>query len=290
MVQATLYSDPSCPWAYSESPALRVIEWRYGSQIEWRLVLVGLSESVEPYRARGFTPVRRATRLRHYRRYGMPLAPQPKARLVFSGRACRAVVATRLLAPGAEWEAFRALQLAHFNSPILIDDDDDLREVLSAVPGLDAAAVVASLDDPAVSVAYQRDKEETRRAAGSPAELQGKTAAQDGPVRFTAPSLVLSRDAVELVAGGFQPVEAYDVLVANLSPRLSRRPPPETPLPLLEWFEGGLTSQEVAALLASGNDAPDRDAAERALLELVEAGEVGREPLGDDAIWRAAVK
>ena len=24
MIDATLYSDPACPWAYSESPALRV--------------------------------------------------------------------------------------------------------------------------------------------------------------------------------------------------------------------------------------------------------------------------
>src|ERR1035437_5711236 len=31
LVSATLYSDPACPWAYSEVPALRVLEWRYGS-------------------------------------------------------------------------------------------------------------------------------------------------------------------------------------------------------------------------------------------------------------------
>ena len=61
------------------------------------------------------------------------------------------------------------------------------------------------------------------------------------------------------MAGGFQPVEAYDVLVANLDPdarRDGRRP--RTPAPLLEYFPGGLTTQEVAALLTHGNDAPDR--------------------------------
>ena len=30
MINATIYNDPACPWAYSENPALRVIEWRYG--------------------------------------------------------------------------------------------------------------------------------------------------------------------------------------------------------------------------------------------------------------------
>ena len=32
-MQATLYSDPACPWAYSAIPALRVLEWRYDPAI-----------------------------------------------------------------------------------------------------------------------------------------------------------------------------------------------------------------------------------------------------------------
>jgi hypothetical protein len=91
-----------------------------------------------------------------------------------------------------------------------------------------------------------------------------------------------------LVAGGFQPVEAYDVLIVNLDPRLERQPPPETPQPLLERFPDGLTTQEVAALLTAGNDAPDRRGAEAALIELVGAGRALREPLGDDALWKPA--
>ena len=90
-----------------------------------------------------------------------------------------------------------------------------------------------------------------------------------------------------LVAGGFQPVEAYDVLIANLDPAIARRLPPETPAPLLQRFDEGLTTQEVAALLARGNDAPDRAAAEAALIALVADGHAVREPLGDDALWRS---
>jgi hypothetical protein len=40
--------------------------------------------------------------------------------------------------------------------------------------------------------------------------------------------------------------------------------------------------------MTDGNDAPDRAAAEAALLELVGAGSATRQPLGDDAIWRPA--
>jgi hypothetical protein len=76
--------------------------------------------------------------------------------------------------------------------------------------------------------------------------------------------------------------------LANIDPTLRREPPPETPEPLLERFEDGLTTQEVAALLTQGNDKPDRAGAEAALLELVATGRAVREPLGDDALWKAA--
>jgi len=77
------------------------------------------------------------------------------------------------------------------------------------------------------------------------------------------------------------------VLVANLDPALSREPVPPSSQPLLQHFGGGLTTQEVAALMTEGNDLPDRPAAEVALLELVASGDAIRRPLGDDALWRA---
>lgn len=289
MISATLYSDAACPWAYSASPALRVIEWRYRDQLRWRLVVIGLTEDASRYAARGYTPLRGALGQLSFRnRYGMPFAAAPKARLSGTARACRLVVAARIDQPGSEWRVYRALQLANFTTPLLLDDDEQLATALGAVEGIDAAALIHRIDDPDVVTAYRQDREDARSAAGSAAELQGKTATTDGPVRFTAPSVVLEQGGTKLVAGGFQPVEAYDVLVANLDPTLHREPPPETPEPLLEYFPGGLTTQEVAALLAPNNQAPDRAGAEAALLELVAAGRAVRLPLGDDALWREA--
>ena len=77
MISATLYSDPACPWAYSESPALRVIEWRYGDQLDWRLVLVGLTEEASQYERRGYTPIRGAL--------GQATLPQPLRDAVLAG-------------------------------------------------------------------------------------------------------------------------------------------------------------------------------------------------------------
>jgi predicted DsbA family dithiol-disulfide isomerase len=289
MIDATLYSDPACPWAYSENPALRVIEWRYGGQLKWRLVLVGLTEDASQYEQRGYTPLRGALgQLRFRRRYGMPFAPAPKPRLSATSRACRAVVAARITDPGSEWRVFRALQLANFTSPLVLDDNAQLADVLRTVPGIDGPEIVARIDAEDVVEAYDRDRREARSAQGSAAELQGKTATTDGPVRFTAPSVSFEVGGRLLVAGGFQPVEAYDVLIANLDPTLDRQPPPKTPEPLLERFRDGLTTQEVAALLAQGNDPLDRASAEVALIELVGAGRAVRHALGDDALWKRA--
>jgi 2-hydroxychromene-2-carboxylate isomerase len=265
-----------------------VIEWRYGSQIDWRLVLVGLSEDTARYEKMGFTPLRGSASGASFRdRYGMPFAPGVKTGRSASTRACRAVIAARREFPGSEWHVFRALQLGNFNTPLLFDDDDHMVQAISCVPGVDAERIVSLIDDPEVLAEYEADKAETRTAAGSPTDLQGKAGNSDGAVRYTAPSLVLTRvsDGLKLEAGGFQPVEAYDVIVANLDPGLERRQPPEDAAELLEFFEFGLSTQEVAALLARGNDRPDRAAAELALLALLHDGRAERHAFGDDALW-----
>jgi hypothetical protein len=267
-----------------------VIEWRYGDQLDWRLVLVGLSEDISRYAEHGFTPLRMASSGLLFReRYGMPFAPNPKPRLSASSRACRAVIAARQQWPGSEWRVFRAQQLANFNTPLLFDDDEQMRQVVGAVPGIDADQVVALIDAPDVLAAYEQDKAQTRTAAGSPTELQGKAGNSDGAVRYTAPSLVFeTADGRRLEAGGFQPVEAYDVVIANLDPTLERKAPPEDPGELLQYFDFGLTTQEVAALMTHGNDRPDRPLAEAALLALVYEGRAERHALGGDAVWMAA--
>jgi protein-disulfide isomerase-like protein with CxxC motif len=285
---ATLYTDPACPWGYSAIPALRVLEWRYGSQIDWRLAMIGLTESAEQYLSRGFTPLLAAKIQPAFRRYGMPFATEPKARATATARACRAVVAARLTEPGSEWAALRALQIAGFTTSLILEDDVPVSAVVSSATGIPAATILGMLDGPDVGEAYERDRAESRSAAGTPVELQGKTATtDDGQVRYTAPSVIFERGDARLYAGGMQPVEAYDVVIANLDPTLERRPAPDDAGDLFDAFPEGLTTQEVAAMLAKSNDAPDRDAAEQRLLDLIGDGRIVRVGLGDGAIWAA---
>lgn len=284
-LEVSYFSDPGCPWAYSVNPALAVLNWRYREQLEWRLVTIGLTERAEQYVERGYTPSRSAQGYMWFRRYGMPFTTEPRPRMVGTARACRTIVAARLDHPGRELDVFRALQFAWFTTTLVLDESDQIAAALVAVPDLDVDALIARIDDPDVTAAYEEDRAEARTALGSATALQGKAAATDGPVRYTAPSLIFTSGGKQLEAGGFQTIEAYDVLVANLDPALARAEPPDDPLAVLERFSGGLTTQEVAAVMARGNLEPDRGAAESALIELVASGVAIRTPLSNDALW-----
>src|SRR3954447_21256784 len=70
-VSVTHFSDPGCPWAWSASPAIAALRWRYGDQLEWRHVMIGLTESGPPVRgarvhaAQGRPRLRALPALRH---------------------------------------------------------------------------------------------------------------------------------------------------------------------------------------------------------------------------------
>src|SRR3954468_2007712 len=266
-VSVTHFSDPGCPWAWSASPALAALQWRYGDQLDWRLVLIGLPERGEQYVQRGYTRIKGALGYVRFRRFGMPFGPHVKEHVAGTSRGCRAVVAARLQAPERERAVFRALQFMQFTTPGMLDVDADLREALRDVPAVDADAIVAALDSPEVLEAYEADRAEARTAEGTPAHAQDKTAQSDGPVRYTAPSLILRAGDRELMAGGFQSLQVYDALLANLDPALERRPAPDDVAEVLAAFPDGLTTAEVAEVYATGAASEtDRDATEERLL------------------------
>jgi len=290
-ITAIHFTDPACPWAYSARPAHARLRWRFGDRVEWRLVLIGLSENAAAYEARGYTPERLLAGQHVFaERFGMPYSFELKPRMAGTSRACRAIVAARELDPALGDSALRALQLLHFTTPRLLDEDEDLRAALSGVPGLDADAVVGRIDDPELVAVYEADRALARSAEGSPTHAQGRFSTSDGPVRYTAPSVIFEHeDGGRLEVGGFQPFEAYDTALANLDVTLERRPAPDDVLDALFEFPDGLTTAELAAVMRPSDlvDA-NPDAAAEELAELAEAGAVLREPAGVDAIWRAA--
>jgi protein-disulfide isomerase-like protein with CxxC motif len=289
MIEVTHFTDPGCPWAYSAAPAHTTLRWRYGDGLRWTLVMIGLTEDAGQYAARGYTPTRSALGYRRFRRFGMPFQITPKAKLSATSPGCRAVVATRLSEPELADAALRALQLAQFTTTGTLEDTETLRTALAGVDGLDADAMVDRIEDPEVVAAYEADRARARTAAGSPTEAQGRAANTDGEVRYTAPSLIFEgADGRRLEAGGFQPIEAYDVVVANLDPGLARRPPADDPIAVLSAFGYPLTTAEVAAAMTEHLAEPDLSATEAALIAATGDGHVERRPVGDGSVWRLA--
>jgi 2-hydroxychromene-2-carboxylate isomerase len=289
-VTVTHFTDPGCPWAWSASPAIAALQWRFGDQLEWRHVMIGLTEHGQQYVDRGYTPVRSARGYARFRRFGMPFATAPKDHAAGTSRACRTVVAARLHAPEREYAVFRALQFMQFCSTGTLDTDADLIEALRDVPGVDGAALVGAIEDADVLEAYEADRAAARSAKGTPTHAQGKTASTDGPVRYTAPSLVFTaEDGRSLEAGGYQNLQVYDAMLANLELALERRKAPLDIGEVVAAFPDGLVTAEVAEIYASGPaQETDRAAIEDRLIELAGEGRATRVALGDDALWLPA--
>ena len=289
-VAVTHFTDPGCPWAYSARPALRTLEWRFGDQLEWELVVIGLTEDAKQYEDRGYTPERMVSSWPVYHeRFGMPFGYQVKAGVSATSRACRAVMLANEQSHELGEAALSALQLMHFTTIEMLQDPAAIAAALSEVDGLDGDEIAARLDDADVLERYEAQRSRARQAAGGATEAQGKSADSDGPVRYTAPSLIFTApDGSSLEAGGFQTIEAYDVILANLDPTLERRPRPESAAEVLGYFAKPLTTAEIAAVMAEPMMEPNTGAVLAELQDLTADGKLLRDPLGDDALWHAA--
>ena len=286
-VTVTHVTDPLCPWAYSFEPAMRALESRYGDQLELRTVVIGLVSDVEKLIERGYSPERGALTALRFRRLGMPFTPNVRKRMIASAPACRLVKAVGLQGEEFAEATLRALRLALFNTTLLLDELDALEALCSTIDGLDIARAISDLQSSSVEEAYEADRNEARTPSEIAVSLR-RTANSDGRERYTAPSLVLTiADGSRSIVPGFQPFEAIDVAIMNLEPNLRRLPVPELE-ELLALYPGGLTSQEIARVLADTTTAPDRMAAETALTHLLATGRARRTPIGDDALWTSA--
>ena len=91
--------------------------------------------------------------------------------------------------------------------------------------------------------------------------------------RYTAPSYEFSFGGRTFSLPGFNPVEAYEAVIANLDPTLARRPVPENVTELLRWFDEPLATAEVEAIMGR----PSRTQLGRAATPI---------PAGADCYWR----
>ncbi len=243
------FTDPGCPWAYSAEPFRRRLEWLYGDMIEWRVCVVGLSESPEDYDRSGFDPPRQAKAFTSIAEsHGMPIDTRERPRMAATVPACRAVVAARRHAPDRMRAVLRRLRVRHFSGQLL-DEPDTLRDAARDA-GLDPADLDAWMGEPETEAELREDMDFARQPMPAAEILDHKLANWSGGRRYTCPSYEITRlsDGVRIAVPGFQPFPVYDVVTANLVPRVDRRDAPESVEEVLHWASTPLATKEVAVV------------------------------------------
>ena len=275
----TEFTDPACPFAWSAEPARRRLQWLYGEELEWKLRMVGLSSSPEEYTDKGFTPERLSASLRSLsERHHMPMDTSVRPRMSATVPACRAVVATRLNEPELERGLLRRLRVRHFAGELL-DEQSTLEEAAEDV-GIEPAALSKWMSDPATESALEEDLRLARHPSSEAVALEHKLASWSEGWRYTCPSYEITRasDGARVSVPGFQPLESYEVAIANLLPAAERRADPDGVEEILAWAGEPLATIEVATVGAT-----DLPSARQ------ELGRVAHEQhLGCDGLWSLA--
>ncbi len=273
-VRIELFTDPLCPWAFSAEPQRLRLRWLYGEQLEWVPRMVVLAERGEDQEAAGFTPdvqLRGFTTLQG--RFGMPIELVQRPRMTGSLEACRWVVAVRERAGVPQAEALlRRLRIAHFRGALI--DEPDVLAAAAEQAGLSASEVAGWAREEAVELALREDVRAARDPLPTALALDHKLAGWEGGRRYTCPTYVARNGGDPEVAPGFQPLESYEVLLANLAPGLERREDPGSVAEVLEWAGVPLATAEVATVSGLG-----RDEAREKLREVAVEDRIGPEGL-----------
>ena len=258
MLYIEVFTDPGCPFAWSAEPHARRIEWLYGDQLQIAPRMVVLSERPEDYLEKGFDPVMQSVGMGRIReQYGMPIDATERPRMTATVHACRAFVAARRHAPAKADLLLRRLRVHHLALAHMIDEPDVLA-MAAEEAGIDATDLERWMAEDGTETALLEDARDARAPMPAAAHLDHKLAGPPQQRRYTCPSWVVHRDGrPSLVAPGFQPVEVYEALIANLGPELTRREDPESALDVLRWAPFPLASAEIAAVMGV-----DRETAE----------------------------
>jgi predicted DsbA family dithiol-disulfide isomerase len=240
-LQVTHFTDPACPFAFSAEPIRWRLRWHYGDQFVWhtRMIVLTLEPGEAEKLAEGAPNLQR--------RYGMPIDPAPYPRTASSEPACRAVVATRVHAPGTQEALLRRLRVRTMVGGLI--DDPALIAGAARDIGLEPDLLFEWCASGEVAEALQADIDAARSPSLAARALDHKLGGPREQRRYTAPSYeIVSDSGATASVSGFNPVEAYETAIANLAPDINRRPKPTTVEELLAWAGEPLATAEVAVV------------------------------------------
>jgi 2-hydroxychromene-2-carboxylate isomerase len=239
MIEITLFTDPACPFAFSAEPIREWLRWTYGDQIRWRTIMIILTrEDGEAEKLAEGAPGLQ-------RRFGMPIDPRPYERHASSEPACRAVVAARLNAPAQADPLLRRLRVRVMQGGLL--DDPALIGAAAGDVGLDPDDLARWTASDEVADRLEADAAAARDPAPAGHALDHKLGGPSLERRYTAPTYLIG----DTVIPGFNPLEVYQTVIANLAPAMTRRPAPASAAEVLRWAPEPLATAELATILGT---------------------------------------
>lgn len=266
----TYYTDPLCSWSWAFEPQWRRLRYEFGAQIGWRYRMGGLLPDWQKFD----DPLNAVSRPAQMGPYwlqvqhlsGMPLdeliwVEDPPASSYPAGLAFKAAelqgaeIAEQYLRRLREGVMLERRNIAHWN--VLV-------ELAHEVPGMDAARLLADLQDTPATEAFREDlKDVSYREIG----------------RF--PTLILRvPDGRATIIVGHRPYDALREAVAYIAPGLEPHLQPDLVGYVRHW--GSLTVAEAAEALRT-----DRAAAAAELERAAAAGELRKDVLGRHAAYVA---
>jgi len=269
------FTDPTCPWAFSAERQRWRLRWLYGDQLAWTDRMVVLHEDPAELEEK-LPPDRHARALgRIQELFGMPIDATQRPRSAASAPACLAAVAARIHAPDRAEALLRALRVRIMGGE-LPDEDATIAGAAQDV-GIDPGELQGWMASEEAIAALAADRAAARDPLPAARLLDHKLGGPAEERRYTCPSYIAtSEGSGQTVAPGFQPIEAYEVLLANVAPGLERREDPSGVAEVLAWAPAPLATVEVAAVCGLDPD--------EAREQLTAAGAVER-PAGPDAYW-----
>lgn len=245
-VHINVFTDPTCPFAYSMEPTRWRLQWLYGDHLSWQttmIVLSGYDGETSP-----MTPELISSSREHLRdTHGMPMNIKQMPRVPQTLLASQNYIAIRNHSPKMAETFLRHLRVASMDNA-LVDEQETLNTII-AETGLDPDKVNKWRLTPDTETTLTKDAEAARNPGKHALHFSHKlSTTSTDRVRYPASSYVFSAGDTVFELPGFWPLEAYEAIIGNLLPSVKRVADPTSVQQVLKWAETPLATIEVAII------------------------------------------
>lgn len=270
----TIFTDPTCPFAYSAEPIRWRLKWLYDDQLEWdtrMIVLSGYNGETSPITPEQISMFR--TKMRE--QYGMPMSDTVPPRVPDSILACTAFKAAKINAPENADSLLRFLRIATMGGEMI--DEQAIIDTATKKADIDANELQKWMQGEKTQQQLKEDAEAARNPGFAALNMRRKLSkTSTDRVRYPAPSYIFSIDShIVFELPGFWPLEAYKAALGNFLPNAERTDNPKSVGEVLEWAKTPLATKEVAVICEKDIEEVRKELEEIATFE----------PVGQDGFW-----